>query len=97
MTDLWGSWLLQNDFKNTLCEISLQDPNKASRGSSTEQKGNDPKGFKGFPLKNGSRQGQNLALTIRYVPKSLDSGTDPELTLWKFDGPCSLLPFNPTL
>jgi hypothetical protein len=32
-------------------------------------------GLDHFRTKNGSRQGQNLALTVFFVPNSLDSGT----------------------
>ena len=39
-----------------------------------ERRGDNLKGFKGFHLKNGSSQGQDLALTVLYVPCSLDSG-----------------------
>ena len=37
--------------------------------------GNNSKGFKDFRTENGSRQGQNLALTGLYVPSSLNSDT----------------------
>jgi hypothetical protein len=36
LTDLWGSWLLQNDFKNTLCEISSAEHVSAGRGFHSE-------------------------------------------------------------
>ena len=36
LTDLWGSWLLQNDFKNTLCEISMVPGERGLAGSPME-------------------------------------------------------------
>ena len=36
--------------------------------------GNNLDGFKDFRIRNGSRQGHNLALTGLFVPSSLDSG-----------------------
>jgi len=43
----------------------------------TERGRNDElKGFKDCHLKNGPSQGQDLALTVLFVPDSLDSGLD---------------------
>jgi hypothetical protein len=44
--------------------------------ASAEQDGNNVKGFENFCLMNGSNQGQDLALTVLYVPYSLDSGSN---------------------
>jgi len=40
--------------------------------TAAEREGNNLKGFKDFCLKNGSSQDQNLALTLLFVPNSLD-------------------------
>ena len=39
-----------------------------------ERKGNTFNGVKDFGLKNGSNKVHNLALTVLFVPKSVDSG-----------------------
>jgi len=44
-----------------------------------EREQNNLKGFKDFHLKNGSSQGQNLALPVLCVPNSLDSHQPPEV------------------
>ena len=41
--------------------------------SAAERQGNNFKGFKDVCLKSDSRQGQDLALTVLFVPNSLDS------------------------
>jgi len=46
------------------------------RATTPEREGNSSKGVENFGLKNGSFQGQNLALTVLFVPYSLDSGLD---------------------
>ena len=51
-----------------LHETTLQNPPSAERG------GNDLNGCQDFRTENGSSQGQNLALTVLYVPSSFDSG-----------------------
>ena len=45
------------------------------RQAAVERGGNVLKVFKTFVTENGSRQGQNLALTVVCVPNSLDSAT----------------------
>jgi len=47
---------------------------RSSSKSSAEREGNNLKYFNDFSLKNGSIQGQNLVLTVLYVPCSLDNG-----------------------
>jgi len=42
--------------------------------TASDRRGNTFKGFKDVRAINGSSQGQNLALTVLYVPSSLDSG-----------------------
>ena len=39
------------------------------------EEGTTPKGVKDFHLRNFSRQGHNLALTVLLVPNALDSGS----------------------
>ena len=39
------------------------------------REGNNSEGVEDLCLTNGSGQGQNLALTVLFVPKSLDSGS----------------------
>jgi len=46
---------------------------RASHWAACERRGNNLKGFKDFRGENGSSQGQSLALTVFYVPDSLDS------------------------
>ena len=46
--------------------------------TTSEQDGNELKGFEDFCLKNGSSRSQNLALTVSFVPNSLDSGMAKE-------------------
>ena len=48
--------------------------------AAVEPGGNILPGFKDFRTKNGSSQGQNLALTVLLVPNSFDSGTDRGLS-----------------
>jgi len=45
--------------------------------AASEREGDNSKGLNDFRLKNGSSQGQNLALTVFYVPSSLESSTEP--------------------
>jgi hypothetical protein len=47
------------------------------RTPTVEQGENNLKGFQDFHLNNGSRKGENLALTVLHVPSLLDSG-NPE-------------------
>jgi len=47
---------------------------KQTMRAAAEREGNNLKYSKDVCLKNGSSQGQNLALTVVFVPISLDSG-----------------------
>ena len=53
--------------------IPNQDENP--RGTALERGGNTLNGFDGFRTGNGSSQGRNLAVTVLFVPNSLDSGS----------------------
>ena len=54
--------------------VALSVPFTLASVAATERTCNNFKGFKDFHLKNGSSQGQNLALTALLVPKSLELG-----------------------
>ena len=54
--------------------------------AATERNGNNLKGSKDTCLKNGSSQGQNLALTALYVPSSFDSGRGARVAFAKTYG-----------
>ena len=56
--------------------------------TASEQRGNTLKGFKDFHLE----QGQNLALTVLYVPYSLDSGSNTTGPMALPDPPCPPTP-----
>ena len=45
--------------------------------------------FQGLPPENGSSQGQNLVLTVLYVPNSLDGSLALSLSLERDDGEAS--------
>ena len=53
--------------------------------SAAERGGNNYKGFKDFHLRNGSSQGQNIALAVLIVPNSIDSGGEAGLYLRLID------------
>ena len=55
--------------------IMSEVPLYSSFETASERRGNNSKVFKDFSLKNGSSQGQSLALAVLYVPSLLDSGT----------------------
>ena len=50
---------------------------RISDGNSAERERQNFKGLKGFGLKNGSSQGQNLAWTVSFAPNSMFSGRSP--------------------
>ena len=52
--------------------------------TAVERRGNTIKECEDFRTQNGSRQGQNLALTVLVVPSSLESG--PQSTLGLLGG-----------
>ena len=56
LTDLWGTWLLQNDLINTSCELSFcraQCPEQEQIGSAAVERGGN--NLKGFCLKAKAR------------------------------------------
>ena len=71
LTDLCGKWLLQNVFKKTFCETSFA-ASVAIRCQAT--RGQLKIVWRLLP-ENGSSQGHNLALTLWFVPNSLNSGS----------------------
>ena len=50
------------------------DRQRVRVSSEHDQEGNNLKVFESFRLRNSASQGQKLALTVFYVPNSLDSG-----------------------
>ena len=59
--------------------------------TAAEREENNLKQFKDFCLKNGSSQGQNLTLTVLFIPNSLDSG---QLNQWWFSQPSTPTPLS---
>jgi len=52
--------------------------------AAAEREGNTLHSFKDFGLNNGSRRGHNMALTVLFVPNSIDGsmGSTWETSLW---------------
>ena len=60
--------------KKKKTHLSIRRGTVRTGGTAAERGGNDLKGCEDFRIENGSRRGLNLALTVLFVPSSLDSG-----------------------
>ena len=68
ISQLDGQTLLDSIHDNEHTLLALQVTASARRGSNLN-------GFNDFRIENGSRQGQNRAVSVLYVPSSLDRRT----------------------
>jgi len=71
---LWGGKELGLAKTTGSCVLAPPPVKKVHGLSAAERGENNLNGFKDFRTENCSSQGQNLALTGSFVPRSLDSG-----------------------
>ena len=71
MTNAQGSAVSPRRFWVSVFDFRILACNFSERGGG----GNNLQNFEGFHLKNSSSKGQDMALTVLYVPSSLESGS----------------------
>ena len=68
---------LDESISGSSCGLATRPPVEPQTSIAVERVWNNTNGSNDFHLKDSSSQGQNLALTVLHVPRSLDSGHKP--------------------